>query len=36
MDPLQLERMLRQVIRDFEPRILPNTLRVKLVVTRPR
>jgi type VI secretion system protein ImpF len=32
MDPLQLERMLRQVIRDFEPRILPNTLRVKLVV----
>ncbi len=31
-DQLQLERMLRQVIRDFEPRILPNTLRVKLVM----
>lgn len=31
-DALQLERMLRQVIRDFEPRILPGTLRVKLVV----
>jgi type VI secretion system protein ImpF len=31
-DQMQLERMLRQVIRDFEPRILPNTLRVKLVM----
>jgi type VI secretion system protein ImpF len=32
MDPPQLERMLRQVVRDFEPRILPGSIRVKLVV----
>ena len=32
MDPPQLERMLRQVVKDFEPRILPGSIRVKLVV----
>jgi type VI secretion system protein ImpF len=32
MDPPRLERMLRQVVRDFEPRILPGSIRVKLVV----
>ena len=32
MDRPQLERMLRQVVRDFEPRILPASIRVKLVV----
>jgi type VI secretion system protein ImpF len=31
-DPAQLERLLRQVVRDFEPRILPGTIRVKLVL----
>jgi type VI secretion system protein ImpF len=31
-DPAQLERLLRQVVRDFEPRILPGSVRVKLVV----
>jgi type VI secretion system protein ImpF len=32
MEAPQLERMLRQVVRDFEPRILPGSIRVKLVV----
>src|SRR5512139_3777543 len=32
MDALQLERMLRQAVRDFEPRILPASIRVKLLV----
>jgi len=31
-EPAQIERMLRQVVRDFEPRILPGTIRVRLVV----
>lgn len=28
----ELERLLRQVILDFEPRLLPNTVKVRLVV----
>jgi type VI secretion system protein ImpF len=28
----QLERLLRQAIRDFEPRILPSSLRVRLLL----
>lgn len=32
VDTLELERLLRQAIRDFEPRILPASLRVRLVV----
>lgn len=32
VDTLQMERLLRQAIRDFEPRILPASLRVRLVV----
>jgi type VI secretion system protein ImpF len=33
MDVSELERAIRQAIVDFEPRILPATLRVKAIVT---
>ncbi len=33
LDAFELERMLRQVICDYEPRILRNTLKVKAVVS---
>ncbi len=33
MDVVELERAIRQAIVDFEPRILPATLRVKAIVT---
>ncbi len=33
LDVLELETTVRQVILDFEPRILPGTLRVEAVVT---
>ena len=33
MDVSELERAMRQAIIDFEPRILPATLRVKAIVT---
>jgi type VI secretion system protein ImpF len=33
MDVIELERSLRQAIIEFEPRILPATLRVKAIVT---
>lgn len=33
MDIPELERSIRQAILDFEPRILPSTLRVKAIVT---
>jgi type VI secretion system protein ImpF len=33
MDITELERAIRQAIIDFEPRILPATLRVKAIVT---
>jgi type VI secretion system protein ImpF len=29
IDVVEIERMLRQVIRDFEPRIIGNTVRVR-------
>jgi type VI secretion system protein ImpF len=32
MDVVELERAIRQAIMDFEPRILPATLRVKAIV----
>ncbi len=32
LDILQLERLLQQVIVDFEPRILKNTVKIRLVV----
>jgi type VI secretion system protein ImpF len=33
MDIVELERAIRQAIVDFEPRILPSTLRVNAIVT---
>jgi type VI secretion system protein ImpF len=32
MDIARLERMLRQAIKDFEPRILPHTVKVRTLV----
>ncbi len=32
LDIIQLERLLQQVIVDFEPRILKNTVKIRLVV----
>jgi len=32
VDVVELERLLRQCVRDFEPRILPNTVKVRLIV----
>ncbi len=32
VDMVELERLLRQCIRDFEPRILPNSVKVRLIV----
>ena len=32
VDVIELERLLRQCVRDFEPRILPNSVKVRLVV----
>ncbi len=32
VDVVELERLLRQCIRDFEPRILPNSVKVRLIV----
>lgn len=36
VDAAGLERLLRQAVRDFEPRILPNTVKVRLVVDEAR
>jgi type VI secretion system protein ImpF len=36
VDVDRLERLLRQAIRSFEPRILPASLRVRLVLDRTR
>ena len=32
VDVVELERLLRQCVRDFEPRILPNSVKVRLIV----
>ena len=36
VDVLELERLLGQSIRDFEPRILPSSVKVRLVVDEQR
>ncbi len=33
IDAIEIERYITKVIRDFEPRILPKTLKVRVVVT---
>ncbi len=32
VDKVELERLLRQCVRDFEPRILPNSVKIRLIV----
>jgi type VI secretion system protein ImpF len=34
LDPVQLERLFRQVIINFEPRIIPRTLNVKVIADK--